>query len=176
MITPGRTAWGTATPYGFGLYVDTVAGHPVVWHGGLLPAYEAYVARYPRDGLVVALATNTISASGEVPYMIPLGGAIAEHALGISAALRLSVADRNRLVGSYRIGERIVRISASGSGLYAAVAGQAPFELVHRGGGEFRPALDPTIVFRFGPEQPRAETLTVVQAGQTYAARRVGEP
>ena len=176
MTTPGRTASGAATPYGFGLYVDTVAGHPVVWHGGLLPAYEAYVARYPRDGLVVALATNTISASGEMPYMIPLAGAIAEHALGVSAALRLSVADRNRLVGSYRIGERVVRISASGSGLNAAVAGQAPFELAHRGGGNFRPALDPTIVFRFGPEQPRPETLTVVQAGQTYVARRFGEP
>ena len=66
MTTSGRTASGAATPYGFALYVDTVAGHPVVWHGGLLPAYEAFVALYPRDGLVVALATNTISASGEM--------------------------------------------------------------------------------------------------------------
>ena len=177
MTTPGRLRSGAPTPYGFGFFVDTVAGHPVAWHGGLIPAYEAYVAHYPRDGVVVALATNTARAGeGEQVRLVPLGHAVGEQALGVADALRLDDAERARLVGSYAIGPRVVRIRDDGGRLVAVVGGQAPIPLTHRGGGAFRPLLEPTIVFQFGPGQPHAETLRVQQAGQTFKGRRVPPP
>ena len=177
MTTPGRVRSGAPTPYGFGFFIDTVAGHPVAWHGGLIPAYAAYVAHYRRDGLIVALATNTARAEeGDRTQLVPLGNAVGEQALGLADSLRLSDAERARLVGSYTIGPRVVRIRDDGGGIVAAVEGQAPIALTHRGGGTFRPLIEPTIVFQFGAGQPHAETLRVQQAGQTFEGRRVSPP
>ena len=176
MTTPGRLRSGAPTPYGFGFFVDTVAGHQVAWHAGLIPAYEGYIAHYLRDGIIVGLATNTVNARTEAAQLPALGNAVGERALGVADSLRLSDAERARLVGTYAIGPRMVHIRDNGGQIVAVVGDQAPIELTHRGGGAFRPLLEPTIVFQFGAGQPHAKSLRVRQAGQIFDGQRVSPP
>jgi hypothetical protein len=171
MSTPGRLASGERTGYGFGVYVDTVAGHPMIWHAGLLPAYEGYVAWYPADDVVLALGTNTLT--GEVSQLMPLGRAIGEYALGVVNELRLSEAERNRFTGTYDIGPAKVRVFEEGSQLHFQREGQPAYALEHRGAGRFAPTIDPAIRFEFGSERPKAQTLVVTQGGRMHKGKRV---
>lgn len=173
MTTAARLSSGQPTGYGFGVYVDTVAGHPVVWHGGLIAAYEAYLAWYPADDVIVALATNTIS--GEISNMVTLGGAVGEHAIGVADELRLSPARLERFTGTYALREAEVRVRVfvRDGQLHAERGGQQAFALAHRGGGRFSAVMDPSVHFRFGGEGERATTLTVTDGGKSYRGERV---
>jgi hypothetical protein len=50
---------GTPAAYGFGWHVETwKEGGRVVWHGGGLPGFSAYSARFLDDELSVIVLTN----------------------------------------------------------------------------------------------------------------------
>lgn len=49
---------GTEGAYGFGWRLETTDGHFEVGHGGSLPGFRAYYARYPNDRLSVIVLTN----------------------------------------------------------------------------------------------------------------------
>jgi CubicO group peptidase (beta-lactamase class C family) len=59
MWTPVRLNDGTAYPYGFGWHTDTQKdGRRVIWHGGGLPGFASYFARYLDDRVSVIVLTN----------------------------------------------------------------------------------------------------------------------
>lgn len=58
MGTASRFNDGTQGAYGFGWRLETTEGHFEVGHGGSLPGFRAYYARYPNDRLSVVVLTN----------------------------------------------------------------------------------------------------------------------
>lgn len=63
MWSPVKLNNGTTHPYGFGWYLDTLAGHKVVRHGGSLPGFRAEFARFSDDKLSIIILANGDNAN-----------------------------------------------------------------------------------------------------------------
>jgi CubicO group peptidase (beta-lactamase class C family) len=63
MFTPGRLTTGEVIAHGFGWHITPFRGHTEIAHGGSFrTGFNAYVARYPDDGLTIILLTNQYGA------------------------------------------------------------------------------------------------------------------
>jgi D-alanyl-D-alanine carboxypeptidase len=58
MWTPVRLNNGETVPYGFGWRIESVGGHAEIGHGGSLPGFRSYYARYPEQKLAIIVLTN----------------------------------------------------------------------------------------------------------------------
>ncbi len=58
MWTPTRLTGGKTYPYGLGWFVDQVAGHRNIRHGGQSLGFATSLSRYPEDRLTVIVLTN----------------------------------------------------------------------------------------------------------------------
>ena len=58
MSTGVRLNDGSTAPYGLGWHVEQFNGHRYVWHGGGLPGFSAYFARFPDDRLTIVALSN----------------------------------------------------------------------------------------------------------------------
>lgn len=65
MTVPGRLGDGTVVPYGLGLELGPVDGRPAISHAGSTAGYRAWLGRFPKDGLSVALLCNAGSINTE---------------------------------------------------------------------------------------------------------------
>jgi D-alanyl-D-alanine carboxypeptidase len=83
MITPALLEDQTVAQYGYalGVYAQTLQGHPVVWHNGIIDGYQSFLLYLPDQDIAIAVVTN---ASPAPPAGNPqlLAVAIAEAALG----------------------------------------------------------------------------------------------
>lgn len=70
---------GTDHPYGFGLAVGELAGHPRIGHGGGINGFVSSLAHYPADDLVVAVLVNNGGGKAEA-----IAEQVARAALGIA--------------------------------------------------------------------------------------------
>ncbi len=58
MVSPSRLRDGREIAYGMGLRIDTLAGHPRIWHSGEMSGYTATLSQYPQDSLTLVILTN----------------------------------------------------------------------------------------------------------------------
>jgi D-alanyl-D-alanine carboxypeptidase len=83
MTTPARLNDGTIAPFGYalGVYADTLHGHPVVWHDGIIDGFRSFLLHLSDQDIGIAVITNAspTPAAGN-PQLIAV--AIAEAALG----------------------------------------------------------------------------------------------
>lgn len=63
MWTPATLNNGTLSDYGFGWGISTHEGHRLVAHGGSLPGFTTYIARFIDDELTVIVLTNCAAAT-----------------------------------------------------------------------------------------------------------------
>jgi CubicO group peptidase (beta-lactamase class C family) len=59
MWQPALLNDGTATQYGFGWRIETLAGHKNIGHGGSTSGFSASIQRFPDDKLAIIILTNT---------------------------------------------------------------------------------------------------------------------
>lgn len=59
MTTPATLPNGKTLTYGYGIGVDTFAGHRLLFHGGGLPGFDAWATYVPDEDLAVAVLCNT---------------------------------------------------------------------------------------------------------------------
>lgn len=59
MIAPTKLADGSTAPYGFGLEIGQVRGHPTIGHSGGAPGFATDSLYLPRDDVFVAVFSNT---------------------------------------------------------------------------------------------------------------------
>lgn len=75
IYTPVKLNDGKTHPYGFGWFIDVVAGEPVYRHTGSWQGFKAAIARYQRRGLtVIVLANHAGFEAGAIAEKI--GGAL----------------------------------------------------------------------------------------------------
>jgi hypothetical protein len=65
MWTPTRLNDGKTQDYGFGWTLNKTNGHRAVSHGGGIPGFSTYIARYPDDKLTVVVLTNLDSGNAD---------------------------------------------------------------------------------------------------------------
>jgi CubicO group peptidase (beta-lactamase class C family) len=65
MWTPAVLNDGSTAPYGFGWALDSINGHPFVWHNGQVPGFHSQYERHTSDGLSVIVLTNQTDGAPE---------------------------------------------------------------------------------------------------------------
>jgi D-alanyl-D-alanine carboxypeptidase len=84
MITPALLADNTVAQFGYalGVYAQTLQGHPVVWHNGIIdPGAQSFLLYLSDQDIAIAVITNAFPApAGGNPELIAV--AIAKAALG----------------------------------------------------------------------------------------------
>jgi D-alanyl-D-alanine carboxypeptidase len=62
MITPAPLANNTVAPYGLGLFVVKLLGHPAVSHAGAIDGFQSSLLYFPDQDIAIAVITNAYPA------------------------------------------------------------------------------------------------------------------
>ncbi|MEJ2539606.1 MAG: serine hydrolase [Gemmatimonadota bacterium] len=176
MTTPTVVASGDTIPYGFGLAVGELEGHPRVGHDGGINGFISSLVHYPDDGVTVVVLTN--SGSG------PAGavqGMVSRAALGLELP---RVVDRpvtesliQRVVGTYVLqlnGNSMELIVFDEEGqLMGQVGGQAASRLRWQGDTTFVLASNDGLRFVFEPAEGPAQRVVLHQDDVEVPGERV---
>ncbi len=171
MTTPIPLPNGKDQQYGFGLGVGRLAGHRVISHNGGINGFNAQMANYPDDSLIVAVLVNVESREADRFERM-----VSQWALGVleEALKNLAVTpdDIARVVGRYVQAETSIEVRFEGGRL--VVAGlERPSKLLNQGGGDFRLESSPDLHVRFTGGALRADALVVTTAAGSLTLTRV---
>ncbi|MEO8698953.1 MAG: serine hydrolase domain-containing protein [Kofleriaceae bacterium] len=175
MIVPATLADGSHPAYGFGLFVDTLGGHRVVFHGGGINGFVSTLASYPDDDLDIAVLVNTESSVADV-----LGDNIARIVLGIPKMLAsehpVDSARAAAIVGSYTLSIGVTFTIENAGGQLFLRQGDERRALIEQADGSFAIAeADGTLILSGGALRLRFELagghatkIIATQAGLTF--------
>ncbi len=100
MYTPVRLADGRTEDYGFGVLATRYAGRRLIGHGGSIPGFHAFMARFIDDAAMIAVLANTPGLAVE-----RIVRKIARHLFNLPAVahppLLLGPALLDKAVGTY---------------------------------------------------------------------------
>ena len=170
MSAPTMTSSGSRESYGFGLLLGELSGKEWIAHGGSLPGYDSFVARYPAEDVTIVILANGRPFDSE-----GLQKRLARRVLGIPEPrvvdLPISPTDRAAYVGTYDAGVAQVRIVADGQRL--KLQGPGDFALLHQGNRLFVAREDPDLKVQFILTDGIVTGLTLTARGRDYRARRI---
>ncbi len=171
MTTPLPLPGGQPQTYGFGLGVGNLSGHRIISHNGGINGFNAYLASYPDDSLIVAVLVNV--EAGEADKM---GLKVSRWALGIRDAvvkdLPVAAEEAARVVGHYAQGDTRLEVRIDGGHLMA-VGLEKPTRLLHQGGGVYRLESNPDFQISFIGSGPTADAMAVTIPGGSLTLPRV---
>jgi len=174
MTTPEGAA--AASKYGFGLSRDTIAGRPMITHGGGINGFATGNAWIPSAELSITVLANSGSARSD-----ELLKQLARAALGAPLeqpprVLPLAAANRPRYVGVYALalpnGPRDLTVAEQGDNLTAQLAGQSAIPLLYLGNDTFGVGFDRALRFIFTMDGARAAKITLLQGGGRFEGPR----
>ena len=176
MSTPAALTGGGAHDYGFGLFIDSLDGHARVQHGGDIFGFNSMLARFPDDGVTVAVMSNSLPISST-----RVADGLSRAALGVPetpapVAVAISEAEAARCVGVYAFPDtdwEITIIQRDGK-LFSQSPGDPDSEMIHVGKGEFTALLydkDVRWVFDLTGEKP-SPTLVLLDPPGVLTAKR----
>lgn len=174
MTTPEGAA--AASRYGFGLGRDTIAGRPMITHGGGINGFATGNAWIPSAELSITVLANSGSAHSD-----ELLKQLARAALGAPLeqppkVLPLAPANRQRYVGVYALalpnGPRDLTVAEEGDNLTAQLAGQSAIPLLYLGNDTFGVGFDRALRFIFTMDGARATRITLLQGGGRFEGPR----
>jgi CubicO group peptidase (beta-lactamase class C family) len=169
--------------YGLGTRLGFTGSHRKIGHTGGGQGNKAVVARYPDDGVTIAVLLNT-----ERPIAEVTANGLEERIAGLvfapsAEATFASPDELQRYAGQYRVGSRVVQLTPEAGALMMrpGLRRRAATPLVDTGGGAFVVADDPSFELRFlvQDDRPRGyalyrngwfEALAVRSAPPTAAA------
>lgn len=176
MTTPFTLADGHLTEYGFGLVIDSWDGHARIQHGGDIFGFNAFLTRFPDDGVTVAVISNSQNSSA-----MRIADALGREALGLHEApppadAVLSKADADRCEGVYTFPGQGwgVTITQRDGKLFSTASQDKESPMVYFGKGEFSAWMydrKARFVFDLTGDGP-APTLAIHEGGATLTAYR----
>lgn len=100
MYTPGTLEDGTALDYAYGWGISKYQGHTLAHHGGGIPGFNTFIARFYEDGVTIVVLSNRVG----FPYD-SVTSAIYRDVMGMPApahtAITLDDAALDRVLGKY---------------------------------------------------------------------------
>jgi CubicO group peptidase (beta-lactamase class C family) len=176
MSTPFKLTGGGAIDYGFGLFIDSLDGHARIQHGGDIFGFNSMLARFPDDGVTVAVISNSraISSARVARDLSRLALGWSEPAAPVAVAL--SETEAARCEGVYTLpGEGWdVKITRRDGKLFSHSEGDPEHAMTHLGKGEFMTSMydkDARLVFDLAGDKP-APTFVFHDGGVAFTFQR----
>lgn len=176
MSTPFKLAGGGANDYGFGLFIDSLDGHARVQHGGGIFGFNSMLARFPDDGVTVAVMSNSQSISST-----RVANGLSREALGLSeaaavVAVAISETEAARCEGVYRFPDTDweITITRRDGKLFLQSPGDRDSAMTYLGKGEFKAMLydrDVRLNFGLAGDKP-APSFVLHDNGAALTAKR----
>jgi CubicO group peptidase (beta-lactamase class C family) len=176
MSTPFKLADGSLSDSAFGLLIDSLDGHARIEHGGNIFGFNSTLARFPDDGVTVAVISNSQAISSN-----RAANALSRAALGVAesaapVAVALSETEAARCVGVYAFPDtdwEMTIIRRDGK-LFSQSPGDRDCAMTYVGKGEFRVVLydkDVRLVFDLAGNKP-APTFVLHDSSAALTAKR----
>lgn len=173
MSTSFALAGGGASGYGFGLFIDSLDGHARIQHGGDIFGFNSTLARFPDDGVTVAVMSNSLPISS-----LRVADALGREALGLSepVAVALTETEAARCEGVYMFPDAGwgVTVSRRDGNLFSQASDDQESAMTYLGKGEFMVWLydkKARLVFDLTGSKP-APTLVLHEGGAALTAKR----
>lgn len=123
MFTPGKNN------YGYGVNIDSLDGHPRIWHNGGIPGFLTNFSRYPKDDITVIVFSNNETNADFIAIALSdlLFGEEVE-APYIHKEITVDPASLDKFVGKYSAG-LIIEVIKKDNKLYRHRNGSPDIEL-----------------------------------------------
>ncbi|HWM86992.1 MAG TPA: serine hydrolase domain-containing protein [Kofleriaceae bacterium] len=175
MTSPVVLSDGSSFRYGFGLFLDDLAGHPSVSHGGGINGFASALRLYPADDLYVAVLVNTEESS----LADLLSVEIARSVLGVPEPevtdQPIPAADAAAIAGTYRfdtIGTTVEVYVKDGAVMTRNAGSTQSARLRAQGDGSYLvPELEARILFEF--KRGKVINMRIERSGAAHEGARV---
>lgn len=176
MTTRSALSGGATSEYGLGFIIDSLEGHARLQHGGNIFGFSSMLARFPNDGLTIAVLSNcqAVSASRIADDLSRVALGIPEPAAAVEAALSRAVMARCEGVYTFPGAGWDVTITSREGKLYSQASDDRACAMVYVGHGEFRTTIydkPARLVFDLAGEQ-LAPTFVLHEGGAALTATR----
>ena len=176
MTTPEGAAAKAALKYGFGLGRDTLAGRPVITHGGGINGFITANVWLPDGELSVTVLTNSGAARADRLMAQLVRAAVGVPLLKSPAVVATTAAQRARYLGVYALAfegaARDFTVTERDGQLFGQLAGQEPLALLYYGNDTWGAAFDPDLRLTFSIRGEQASSLTLRQGGGDIGGHR----
>lgn len=174
MTTPEGAA--VSAKYGFGLGVDTIAGHATISHGGGINGFISSNAWFPDPQTSITVLTNSGSGAADKLLAQVARAAFGVPLLRLPPRVVISTEDRARYVGVYTMhfGSQTADFTFTDRNgeLYGQLQGQGANSMVPLGNHTFGVTFDPAIRITFTVENGKSTKVTLLQNGRASEGTR----
>jgi D-alanyl-D-alanine carboxypeptidase len=160
--------------YGYGWMLGRMANHKQIGHGGGIPGFSTYIARFPEDdATVIVLSNNAAGDPGGVAAA--LAGTLFGEKVNLPGEMKavpISSAVIDRYVGTYQVGPLLMTFTNENGHLMVAPKGQPKIEALASSETQF--FVDRVgAVFTFIPgADGKASEVKLEQSGATLSGKR----
>ncbi len=176
MTTPEGAAATAALKYGFGLGRDTLAGHPIVTHGGGIHGFITGNAWVPELALSVTVLTNSGDAKADQLLAQLVRAAAGAPLKQPPKAVAATAAQRAHVVGKYALNlggtVREFSVFEREGALYGQLEGQSAIPLNFLGNDTWGASFDASLRLIFDAAGTTASTMTLKQGGGEFTGQR----
>lgn len=176
MWSPVKLNNGTTFNYGFGWYLDTLAGHKLVRHGGSLPGFRAEFVRLADDKLSIVILANGDNANLG-PIALGIAGSYIPGLIPKRVAAKIDPKIFDAYAGQYQPNpSTILTIAREGDKLMLRQGSDAEKrELLPESETDFFTTDNPRLTYRFiKDEEGQVTHLTLrVEGREVGRARKI---
>lgn len=149
MFTPVRNE------YGYGWMLGPMANHKQIGHGGGIPGFSSYIARFPDDDAAVIVLSNNIQGNAAA-VAAALAGTLFGERVDVPHEMKpitLPPAILDRYTGKYQVGPMVITFTDDDGHFMVAPQGQPKIEAKASSENQFFiEAVGAVFTFTVGPD------------------------
>lgn len=161
--------------YGYGWMLAPMVNHKQIGHGGGIPGFSSYIARFPEDDAVVIVLSNNIAANAGAVTAALASTLFGEKVSlpGEMKAIPLSASVLDRYVGTYQVGPLLITFTNEAGHLMVSPKGQPKLEALPSSETQFFiEQVGAVFTFTQAPNG-KAQEVKLEQGGASLSGKRV---
>jgi CubicO group peptidase (beta-lactamase class C family) len=161
--------------YGYGWMLNRMANHKQIGHGGGIPGFTSFIARFPDDDAAVIVLSNNIAGNAQA-VAAALAGTLFDEKVALPGerkAISVSSDILDRYAGTYQVGPLVITFTNEGGHLMVAPKGQPKLEAKPSSDTEFFiEQIDALFTFTPSPGGKSPE-VKLEQGGMSLTGKRI---
>lgn len=160
--------------YGYGWMLGKMANHKQVGHGGGIPGFSTYLARFPDDDATVVVLCNTIQSPAQEIAAALAGTLFGEPVTVPGEAKFITVSPQrpDQYAGTYQVGPLLVVFANEAGHLMVQPKGQPKFEAKPTSDTQFLIEQVGAVFTFAAPRNGKARQVKLEQGGMTLVGKR----
>ena len=163
--------------YGYGWYLDPMAHHQQIGHGGNIFGFSSYIARFPKEKALVIVLSNVEDTDSKA-IAASLAGTIFGEQVTLPTEIKpifLAPTLLKNYTGIYKVKSLVINVTAKDGHLEIAPTGQPTIEAVPFSKNQFFiESLSAILTFTLGKETNTME-LNIDQGGSVTSGKRINK-